>query len=215
MDRNVIEIPMTEKTSKKLKSLAALLGKDVGNIHQELSDILEEYISNRIKFTLDEMDGVEPVELPPADEYDKAEKQLRSRPPAQDMAYAYPNLVDEISGHSISDDSDEGALSLEEQVEAELPAKAPVQKKTPKPASRPLAQVAQDDDFVIPDLDVPSADDDVEKFIDGIEAVAAPRSSPLKAESVTRKPVAPVQPGKPRVKISEANYHEEPDRDLF
>ena len=200
---STIDIPVSEGTYKKLRALAALSGKDVGSIQEELTQIFEEYISTKIKITLDEIDGVED-ELQGAYHPPHNVKRVRVN---REVEAGGPVTTDDISGHSLSEDADEGAPSLEE-----LVAETPPTKQAS--AKRQLPQVPQNDDYRIPDLDIPETED-AEDFIDGIEANPAPSRSPLRAESVARKPQPKHQPGKPRVKISEAGYHEEVDRDLF
>lgn len=174
MSNSVLNIPVSENTRRKLAALAVLTGKKFDSMEREISEIIEQILSAKLEDALSDMDGRRPQVARPA---------VAARPaPARSFADAEQNAqgsieeepanpVEDLAGHSLSGDRDEGAPSLEEQVENEMRAQ-PV--RAAAPARQALPAQVQDEDLLPPEIDIPDAGGNAEAFLDTALRAAPP-----------------------------------------
>jgi hypothetical protein len=213
-----LRIPINENTTKKIVALAALTGQSLGEIKEAISESLidqdqfDQYVSKRLRSALSDIDGFEQEENVPAEVtqsvISKTKKKTKSFADTEQSSMG--SIVDDIGGHSLSHDEDEGAPSLDEQYEQEeknLRA-APAAKPAPKPAILPQAPV---DAFAIPDFDVPSVGANAEAFLDS----ALDMSPPQRQQTVSRygKAAKSFNPQQRKAKVAE--YTGDESEDLF
>lgn len=203
-----LNVPISEKTRRKLGALAILTGKKFDSMEAELAVLLDGVLSIKIDEAMADIDG---RELPEVDSPPSQNSRLVrvNRNVATGDFISQNDILEDLSGHSLSGDADEGAPSLEEQYEQE---EQNLRKAPAVEARRPLTQRVQPDTFKLPPLEVEDAGDDVEKFLE--ELGEKPKKNPLRAASVQqRRATAPAHSDKPRVKVSDYDGNE--DGDLF
>lgn len=213
-NNNVLTIPITEITRRKLAALAILTGKKFDSIESEMTSLLEEAISTQLEDAIMGLDGGNArhkhrLSIPtPQRPKSFADAEQRS----QHQIEAEEDVVDGLAGHSLSGDEDEGAPSLEEQVQndtaytaAETQLKAqPVAEKPPR---HPLPAQPQVDDLRAPDFDFPKVEGNSEAFLD-----AALSTSPAAVQHSRRSaPSRSFNPETRKARVSEYTDEETGD----
>lgn len=167
-----LNIPINDKTRRKLGALAILTGKKFDSMEQEIAELLDQVLSDKLDAALANLDGREPAsprlnvnqvpqflgttESPPRKSF--ADIEQESQPTIEDP-------VTDLAGHALSHDEDTGAPSLEEQIEQDLRAQPA---RPQAPARTALPAQAQDEDFLPPEIEVPDVGANTEAFLDTV-----------------------------------------------
>lgn len=213
---NTLNVPISEKTLRKLGALAVLTGRSASSVETELAEMIDGVISLKIDEALAELDQDESgpsSDLDNTEDNDvgsyaiKTSSKKTKKHSAPQNNYAEESVFENIAGHSLSDDEDTGAPALSEM---DMPDPEQLLRST-KAGQQPLMQKPiTTDSFRVPDIDVEDVGDNVEAFLGDIET---PPQSAARASSVKRKATAAGASAKPRVKVSDYNGAE--DGDLF
>lgn len=164
-----LRIPISANTTKKIVALAALTGQSLGQIKETIaSELIDEeafdvFVSSKLRMALSEMDGHEEEEEEPSWSA-RGHQQSKFAQAEQD---SQDDIVEDLAGHSISGDEDEGAPSLEEQYKAEER-----RLRSIPPVTVAKATATQSEDIIPPELDVEDVGGNVEAFLDS--ALATP-----------------------------------------
>jgi hypothetical protein len=128
MSSGTLNLPVQERTVKKLKALAMLTGKTVAEIEADLGELLERMLSNEIHQRTNELDGISETSYTFAA---RAAESIPAGAPVVKVATPEPTPRKEEEdeffseqasefGHELSGDEDAGeSKSLAEQVEEE------------------------------------------------------------------------------------------------
>ena len=186
-DTLTLNIPIDDKTRRKLGALAVLNGQKPNDIQKELEDIfaaeagpfLDNFLSYRISATMAELNGEDAPQFKMGAGLHQEEEKTEP--------------VDDIAGHSLSGEEDDGAPSLEEQMNI-----------SPQSAQRPvLVQSTSQEAYIPPEVDVEDVGNNADAFLDS--AFEAPKQE-------VRRPRASASggfnPRKSRVKISDYTTNE-------
>jgi hypothetical protein len=159
-----LNVPISEKTRRKLGALAILTGQKFDSIESEVSSMLDRILSSRIDEALAHIDGREMPEYEePAPVFSKTSAPVEQV--EEDDENEEANPVDDLAGHELSGDEDEGAPSLEDQVndDPNIPKIVEALPDKPRP---PQAKVRVADDLAVPDLTTPDVGGNSEAFLD-------------------------------------------------
>jgi hypothetical protein len=175
-----LRIPINVNTTKKIVALAALTGLGLEAIKDNMAgELIDEeafdaFVSAKLRAALTTMDGGEVEE-------ETYEQQVeKSNAPAS-------NIVDEIAGHSLSGDEDEGITEFREQP-PQPPPPPPAAKQQPlKTAKKKNPDFAESDYEVgLPDIAAPDVGNDAEAFLNAAMTTAAP-AKPTRDRTSTAK----------------------------
>ena len=192
----VLNIPLEDKTLKKLKALAMLSDIKVTDLEAEISGLIDQMLSDNIAIKMAELDG-KPMKLVINQEVETV------------AIPAAPVVEEDPNAHGLSEDeASEEVLSSEEQIAKEA-----------KPAA-PAAPVAKkEDDIYKLDIDAPVAGDDGEDAEAFVDAPAPVSKNKATVSTPYGRATAPkgFDPRKPlaRVRIADFTGDEDGDQNWF
>jgi len=208
---NTLNVPISEKTRRKLGALAILTGQKFDSMEAELAELIDGVLSVKIDEALAAIDGREPS-------YERSEESptpkntktyTAKKPLSAGQVVSSDDIFEDIAGHSLSADADEEEPELADQAYAAMEQNlrdTPVQRRAIAPS--PISE------FKVPELNVADAGEDAESFLEGMDLPVANPSNALRAGVVSRrKATAASGATKPRVSVSDYSGIE--DEDLF